>query len=103
MRPKSYITRGEFAVLLAMKTGYDGSEAEHSFTDWEKKGRKEDRSCALCGYSEKKDAENSAVAIVLISLGGALVLGGGGFAAFFFGVKKKSLADLVAIFRRKTK
>lgn len=97
----SYSSECDTACNLCFETRE--TSAEHSFTDWEKKGRKEERSCALCGYSEKKDAENGAVAIVLISLGGALVLGGGGFAAFFFGVKKKSLADLVAIFRRKTK
>ena len=79
------------------------AKKEHSFTDWKKNGNKEERSCTLCGYSEEKDAKIGAVAIVLISLGGAIVLGGGGFAAFFFGVKKKSLADLVAIFRKKTK
>lgn len=33
MRPSHYITRGEFALLLARRTGYDGRSAIHKFTD----------------------------------------------------------------------
>ncbi len=33
MRPSHYITRGEFAVLLARRTGYDGRGVSISFTD----------------------------------------------------------------------
>lgn len=33
MRPSHYITRGEFAVLLARMTGYDGRGVTHRFTD----------------------------------------------------------------------
>ena len=33
MRPSHYITRGEFAVLLARCTGYDGRGVTHTFTD----------------------------------------------------------------------
>lgn len=33
MRPNHYITRGEFAVLLARCTDYDGREAVHKFAD----------------------------------------------------------------------
>lgn len=33
MRPEHYITRGEFAVLLARRTGYDGRAVTHRFTD----------------------------------------------------------------------
>ncbi len=79
------------------------ANAEHSFTDWEKNGNKKERVCSLCGYSETEDAGMGVGAIILISLGGALVLGGSGFAVFFCVIKKKSLADLVAIFRKKTK
>ncbi len=35
MRPSHYITRGEFAILLARCTGYDGREATHTFADGE--------------------------------------------------------------------
>lgn len=33
MRPSNYITRGEFAVLLARCTGYDGRGVTHYFSD----------------------------------------------------------------------
>ncbi len=33
MRPDNYITRGEFAVLLARRTGYDGRGVTHYFAD----------------------------------------------------------------------
>lgn len=33
MRPSHYITRGEFAVLLARRTGYDGRSATYIFSD----------------------------------------------------------------------
>ena len=40
-------------------------------------------------------------AIVGIVIGSALVAGVGGFALFRFVIKKKSFADLVAVFKRK--
>lgn len=33
MRPGSYITRGEFAVMLARRTGYDGRAVSHRYVD----------------------------------------------------------------------
>ena len=33
MRPSHYITRGEFALLLARRTGYDGRGVTHTFPD----------------------------------------------------------------------
>ena len=39
--------------------------------------------------------------IVLIMIGSVLVVGVGGFALFWFAVKKKSFADLTAVFKKK--
>ena len=40
-------------------------------------------------------------AIVGIVIGSALVAGVGGFALFWFVIKKKSFADLIAVFKKK--
>jgi len=95
----SYSSECDISCNLCKETR--PAKKEHSFTDWEKKGNKEERECSLCGYTESRAAGIGVGGIIVISLGAALVLGGGGFAAFFFGVKKKSLADLVAIFKKK--
>ncbi len=50
MRPDHYITRGEFAVLLARCTGYDGREASHYFADSLDWNDRELSWCAEKGY-----------------------------------------------------
>ncbi len=50
MRPDHYITRGEFAVLLARGTGYDGREANHYFSDSLDWNYRELSWCAEKGY-----------------------------------------------------
>ncbi len=50
MRPDHYITRGEFAVLLARCTGYDGRETSHHFADSLDWNDRELSWCAEKGY-----------------------------------------------------
>ena len=47
----------------------------------------------------KKGLSGGAIAGIVV--GSVVVLGGGGFAIFWFAIKKKSFADLVAVFKKK--
>ena len=58
--------------------------------------------CTVCGADTAPDNNGlSAGAIVGIVLGSVALLGGGGFAIFWFVIKKKSFADLIAVFKKK--
>ena len=59
-------------------------------------------SCDVCGYviTESNDGALGAGAIVGIVIGSVAVVGVGGFALFWFVIKKKSFADLIAIFKK---
>ena len=64
----------------------------------------ENGSCDVCGYalttaSNDKDGLGAG-AIIGIVLGSVAVVGGGGFAIFWFVIKKKSFAELIAIFKK---
>ena len=69
----------------------------------------DDKICDICGYEAKGgftddgQAKNSlgAGAIIAIVIGSVLVVGIGGFAIFWFVIKKKSFADLIAVFKKK--
>lgn len=58
-----------------------------------------DGKCDGCGYVMKTDGLGVG-AIVGISVGSAVVLGVGGFSLFWFVIKKKSIADLIAVFKK---
>ena len=60
-------------------------------------------SCDVCGYviTESNDGALGAGAIIGIVIGSVAVVGVGGFALFWFVIKKKSFADLVAVFKKK--
>ena len=59
-------------------------------------------SCDVCGYviTESNDGALGAGAIISIVIGSVAVVGIGGFALFWFVIKKKSFADLIAIFKK---
>ena len=59
-------------------------------------------SCDVCGYviPESNDGALGAGAIIGIVIGSVAVVGVGGFALFWFVIKKKSFADLIAIFKK---
>ena len=59
-------------------------------------------SCDVCGYviTESNDGALGAGAIIGIVIGSVAVVGVGGFALFWFVIKKKSFADLIAIFKK---
>ena len=59
-------------------------------------------SCDVCGYviTESNDGALGAGAIIGIVIGSVAVVGVGGFALFWFLIKKKSFADLIAIFKK---
>ena len=59
-------------------------------------------SCDVCGYviTESNDGALGAGAIIGIVIGSVAVVGIGGFALFWFVIKKKSFADLIAIFKK---
>ena len=59
-------------------------------------------SCDVCGYviTESNDGALGAGAIIGIVIGSVAVVGVGGFALFWFVIKKKSFADLIAVFKR---
>ena len=59
-------------------------------------------SCDVCGYviTESDDGALGAGAIIGIVIGSVAVVGVGGFALFWFVIKKKSFADLIAIFKK---
>ena len=60
-------------------------------------------SCDVCGYviTESNDGALGAGAIIGIVIGSVAVVGVGGFALFWFVIKKKSFADLIAVFKKK--
>ncbi|MBQ9145946.1 MAG: InlB B-repeat-containing protein [Clostridia bacterium] len=68
-----------------------------------------DGKCDVCGYavgilSPEPDEDNEGLgagAIAGIAVASAVVAGLGGFAIFWFVIKKKSIADLVALFKKK--
>jgi len=64
-----------------------------------------DGQCDVCGYqmgTPQKDNDGlGAGGIIAIVVGGVVVLGLGGFAILWFVIKKKSFADLLAIFAKK--
>ena len=59
-------------------------------------------SCDVCGYviTESNDGALGTGAIIGIVIGSVAVVGVGGFALFWFVIKKKSFADLIAIFKK---
>lgn len=59
-------------------------------------------SCDVCGYviTESNDGALGAGAIIGIVIGSVAVVGVGGFALFWFVIKKKSFADLIAVFKK---
>jgi hypothetical protein len=76
-----------------------------------------DKKCDTCGYEIPAQAPGTdpgntpndpngdkdglgAGAIVAIVIGAVLVVGIGGFAIFWFVIKKKSFADLIAVFKK---
>ena len=77
------------------------STASHSFGEWTDKNGERIRKCESCGFIEHGEEGLSVGAIAAIAAGGAVVLGGGGFALVWFVIKKKSLADLLAVFAKK--
>lgn len=102
----------------------EGMPIGHSYaTDWTKNGEEhykacacgakqyqgahvdnnENGSCDVCGFvmAEMEDNGLGAGAIVGIVIGSVAVAGVGGFALVWFVIKKKSWADLVAIFKKK--
>ena len=66
-----------------------------------------DGKCDVCEYQLSSGGNGggntglSGGAIAGIAVGGVAVAGGGGFAIFWFVIKKKSFADLIAIFMKK--
>ena len=58
--------------------------------------------CDVCGYviTESNDGALGTGAIIGIVTGSVAVVGVGGFALFWFVIKKKSFADLIAIFKK---
>ena len=60
-------------------------------------------SCDVCGYviTESNDGGLGAGAIIGIVIGSVAVAGTGGFALFWFVIKKKTWADLLAVFKKK--
>lgn len=84
------------AHWYACKTCGDSKEAVQH-VDEDKSG-----DCDFCKYdlTEKDDGGLGVGAIVGITVGGVILLGGGGFALFWFVIKKKSLADLLAVFKK---
>ncbi len=66
---------------------------EHDYAD--------DHVCDTCGYEDESRKGLSTGAIVGIATGGTVVVGGGGFALVWFAIKKKSWADLIAVFAKK--
>lgn len=99
-------------------------EGAHAFGDWTitvkpevgVAGEKE-RECSVCGFKENAPVEAlgdeqpggeqpektglSGGAIAGIAVGSVAVAGVGGFSVFWFVIKKKKLADLIAIFKKK--
>ena len=59
-------------------------------------------SCDVCGYviTESDDGALGTGAIVGIVIGSVAVVGVGGFALVWFVIKKKSFADLIAVFKK---
>ena len=59
-------------------------------------------SCDICGYViiENYDEGLGAGAIIGIVCGSVAVVGIGGFAFLWFVIKKKSFADLIAVFKK---
>ena len=59
-------------------------------------------SCDVCGYviTESNDGALGAGSIIGIVVGSVAVVGVGGFALFWFVIKKKSFADLIAVFKK---
>ena len=83
----------------------------HTFGDWtELKGATKDadgektHTCTVCGFVENApivyEGGLGAGAIVGIVAGSVVVVGAGGFSLFWFVIKKKSWADLVAVFKK---
>lgn len=70
----------------------EADRAEHTDAD-------DDGICDICGYEPKNGL--GAGAIVGIVIGSVAVVGIGGFAIYWFVIKKKSFADLVAVFKKK--
>ena len=60
-----------------------------------------DTVCDVCGYDSDSESGLGAGAIVGIVIGSVAVLGIVGFALFWFVIKKKSFAELVAVFKKK--
>ena len=62
------------------------------------------RTCSVCGVVETApvayEAKLGAGAIVGIAAGSAVVVGAGGFSLFWFVIKKKTWADLIAVFKK---
>ena len=58
-------------------------------------------SCDICGAILKSANGLSGGAIAGIAVGSVAVVGIGGFSIFWFAIKKKSLADLIAVFKKK--
>ena len=60
-------------------------------------------SCDVCGYviTESNDGALGTGAIIGIVIGSVAVAGTGGFALFWFVIKKKTWADLLAVFKKK--
>lgn len=76
------------------------SSASHSFGDWTDKNGERVRKCEKCGYTEQGDGDSGGI-IIAVSAIGVVAIGVGGFAIFWFVIKKKSLADLLAVFAKK--
>ena len=59
-------------------------------------------SCDVCGYviTESTDGALGAGAIIGIVIGSVAVVGVGGFSLLWFVIKKKSFADLIAVFKK---
>ena len=87
--------------------------SEHTYGDWvttkdatKNEAGVQERTCSLCHETqtreiapEKKGGLGTG-AIVGIATGSAVVLGTGGFSLVWFVIKKKSLADLLALFKK---
>ena len=57
-----------------------------------------DKACDICGFDMREGMAGWAIALIVI--GSVLVVGVGGFAIFWFVIKKKTFADLVAMFKK---
>lgn len=96
--PHTYAADCDASCDLCGKTRE--TSVAHSFGEWTNTKDGKVRKCENCGYTEQGSGL-SVGAIVAISVGGAVALGGCGFAIIWFAIKKKSLADLLALFSKK--